>query len=214
MGNENTNDELKKSPVVRFMDLIGELFVLNLVYLLFSLPLVTIGASTTALYAVSMKLVKNEEGPIFQSFLNEFKNNWKKSSQLWGLILVYLIILFSQYIIVINYAAAISNFYMIVLFIEIFAGLLTSAFVFPLMARYENSLKGTIKNAFLIGISHLGTTIKINCMSFGILLISVMYPRIILFTWFLWLFLLLALIAYLNSKMVIAVLESMNKEED
>ena len=48
--------------VWRFMGRVADLFFLTLLWAIGSLPLVTMGASTTALYYVALKMVKNQEG--------------------------------------------------------------------------------------------------------------------------------------------------------
>ena len=50
-----TDKELKQSKLFSVLDVLGNLFVLNLIYILFSLPVITIGASTTAMYSISVQ---------------------------------------------------------------------------------------------------------------------------------------------------------------
>ena len=55
--------------VVRALSKLGDMICLNVMWLVCCIPVVTIGASTTALYTVMLKLVKNEEGYVFRGFL-------------------------------------------------------------------------------------------------------------------------------------------------
>jgi uncharacterized membrane protein YesL len=66
---------------------------LNLLWLVCSLPIVTIGASTTALYYVTLKIAENEEGDITQQFFRSFKANFKQATVLWLILLAVGIVL-------------------------------------------------------------------------------------------------------------------------
>ena len=57
-----------ESPAMRFLTKIGYTIILNTLWFLCSLPVFTIGASTTALYAVMQKLVRDEESGIISAF--------------------------------------------------------------------------------------------------------------------------------------------------
>ena len=66
------------SPLYKFILTFWEIVKLNFFWLLFSLPVVTIGASTTAAFSVGLKMADGSEGYIFKTFLEAFKENWKK----------------------------------------------------------------------------------------------------------------------------------------
>ena len=70
--------DVTDSGIMRVLSKICDIVCLNVLWLVCSLPIITIGASTTALYTVMLKLVKNEEGYIFKGFLHAFKLNLSK----------------------------------------------------------------------------------------------------------------------------------------
>src|SRR5574344_2987040 len=61
----------------------GNIVVLNLCWLLFSLPVITIGASTVAASSMAIKMIDGTEGYIFKGFVKEFGKNWKQGTILW-----------------------------------------------------------------------------------------------------------------------------------
>ena len=63
-----------------FMGKIADLCMLNLLCIICCIPIVTAGASLTALYYVTMKMVRNEEAYIFRSFFRSFKQNFKQAT--------------------------------------------------------------------------------------------------------------------------------------
>ena len=61
--------------------------LLNLLWFVCSLPIVTIGASTTALYYASLKLVRDEDHHIVSQFFRSFRENFKQATVLWLILL-------------------------------------------------------------------------------------------------------------------------------
>ena len=60
---------------------------LNLFWVICSIPIFTIGASTTALYYASLKVLRNEENHVVAMFFRSFKENFKQATQLWLIML-------------------------------------------------------------------------------------------------------------------------------
>ena len=82
-----------ENPFNRFMNRLGDLFILGIFVFVFSLPLITAGASLTAAYDVCMKMHRNEEGPVVSEFLRSFRKNLKESLGGWILLLCILALL-------------------------------------------------------------------------------------------------------------------------
>ncbi|MBQ5867931.1 MAG: YesL family protein, partial [Lachnospiraceae bacterium] len=68
------------NPVWRAMDRMGDLMILNFLFIFFSIPIVTIGASTTALYTMTFKLLDETEGNLVKNYFKAFKNNFKQAT--------------------------------------------------------------------------------------------------------------------------------------
>ena len=62
------------------MGRVADLIMLNVVFLICCLPIVTIGASLTALHYVTLKMARNEESYIIRSFFKSFKQNFKQAT--------------------------------------------------------------------------------------------------------------------------------------
>lgn len=71
------------NPVWRFIGKFFDVMILNLLWVVCSIPIVTMGASTTAVYYVTMKLVRDEDGPTIRSFFKSFKENFKQATIIW-----------------------------------------------------------------------------------------------------------------------------------
>lgn len=193
------NDELSKSKLYKAFETFGNLFALNIIFVVFSLPVITFGASITAMYSVAIKMVKNEEGAIWKSFVSAFKSNFKKATLIWLVLIVAAVVLFGEFLYIISFEGMMVSFYIVVLIVELVLIAFTLPFLFPLCARYENTVFNTIKNAFLLSVSNFGSWLKISLAWFAPIALTVIYPVIFLYTWYLWLFVIFALIAYGTS---------------
>ena len=76
------------NPIMQFISKIFDLIILNLFFLLFSIPIVTMGASLSALYYVCLKLLRGEEPYIWQNFFKAFRQNFKQATVVWVLLLL------------------------------------------------------------------------------------------------------------------------------
>ena len=156
------------NPVWRFIGKLGDLILLNLLWTVCSIPVITIGASTTAVYYVTLKMVRDENDSTVRSFFHSFKDNFKQATAIWAIFLaVGLILAFDIWFFVTgqapvpgiagNLMTAISGG-MAILY------LFTYIYVFPIQARFYNPVKYTIRNAFIMSIRHLFQTVGIVCM--------------------------------------------------
>lgn len=214
---EEIMEEEKNSKLQRGLETFGNIFSLNILFLLFCIPVITIGASLTALYVVMLRIVRKEEGPVFKGFWEAFRRNLKKSTILWLLVLLAFCVLGGEIVYVLNFTGTVVNFYMIVIAVEAVLLALILPFLFPLSARYENTILNTIKNALLLSISNLGAWLKIMIAWMAPVLLSYYYPMLFINTWYLWLFLLFGLIAFGTSHTINRVFEKVSaaqKNED
>ena len=73
--------------IIRILTTLCDFLILNILWLVCSVPVITAGASTTALYSVMFKITKKEEGYIIKSFLKAFRQNFKQSTIIWLLLI-------------------------------------------------------------------------------------------------------------------------------
>ena len=81
------------SPVMGALTTIGDCICLSAMWLVFSLPLITIGASTAAMYAAAYHSIRKKEGGLWRSFWEAFKENFKRSTLIWLVVLVVMALL-------------------------------------------------------------------------------------------------------------------------
>lgn len=146
------------SPLYRFLSRFLDVLKLNFMWLLFSIPVITIGASTVAAMSVSLKMADDEEGYIGRSFLKAFKENWKQGTVLWIITVIasYAIYLDFQ---LFNAVEGNPIMFLIIGILSCFVVVLSLLYAYPLVARYENTLIKTIQNSFEISRRYFGRTL-------------------------------------------------------
>lgn len=169
-------------PVFSTLNKITDLIWLNILWMVCCLPVFTIGASTSALFYITLHMAKKEEGSsITKTFFREFKRNFKQGTAIWLIFLVIGIILASDlYIIVwmfdlpnvIHTVFVCLNFALLVYYI------LTLLYVFPLQCTFENKVKHTIKNAMILSIGHLPQSIVIGFFYFALFFLLYLMPEL------------------------------------
>jgi len=194
------NVEAKKEPFVRrFMDAFGTVFALNICFVIGCLPVITIGASITALYAMCIRIQEDEEETVVSGFIHEFKRSFKQSTLAFLAILLALFVMFFEFLLVKKTTGFISNFYTGVLYVEVVFLALAIPFLFPLIARFNNKVGVSIRNSLILAVSYLGSWIKILVAWVAPIFLSIRYPIIFIYTWYLWLLLIFGIIAYGTS---------------
>lgn len=169
------------NPIWRFVGKFADLMLLNLLWVVCSIPIVTMGASTTAVYYVTLKLVRDEEGYIARSFFKSFKENFKQSTIIWLIMLVMTVVLVVDLRIYLS-SGSLSTFNR-VLSILFFAlsiiFVLVSLYIFPIQSKFINPIKRTFINAFFMSIRHLPYSILMLVSNIGLLYIAIfLVPQI------------------------------------
>lgn len=172
------------STVMQFITKLTYSAYLNILWFICCIPIVTIGASTTALFYVTLKMAKNEEGNITRAFFLSFKNNFKQSTKIWLLLLGAGIILgLDGYIL---YHLRFENIFWTILtaifIVAVIAYTIILMYIFPLTARFDNTILAMFKNSIFIGMRFLFCTVIMAIIYFfmAIVIIRIFTPAIIL----------------------------------
>ena len=164
-----------ENPVMRFLTKIGYTIILNMLWFLCSLPVFTIGASTTALYAVMQKLVRDEESGIISAFFTAFRQNFRQATKVWLVLLGALIFLgVDGYILLhLRHLNAFWTLLTAVWFVLAAACTIVLLYVFPLTARFSNSTFAMIRNSLMTGMHFLLCTVLIASFHFAVFYIII-----------------------------------------
>ena len=160
-------------PVMRLFSAVSDLLLLNFCFMICCVPIFTIGASMSALYAVTLD--KTNEASVISRFFSAFRRNFKQATLAWLLVLAVVIILAVEFYLLSIVEVPFGFLIMVALLIVSFLVIGTTLYLFPLIGHFENTLKNTIKNAALLGVSMFPRTmlmIFIWCFPFWMFLID------------------------------------------
>ncbi len=156
---------------------------LNLLWVLFSLPVVTIGASTTALYSVMIKIKNGTEGKIFRDFWDAFRGNFRQSTVIWLIIAFAAVVFTTDIVYFVNMGGFVGTFLAMIFFGLDVTLLLMSIYIFPLQAVFDNKILTTVKSALFLFVRHFGWTIVLLATHILTVILAWLYWPVI--GWFL-----------------------------
>ncbi|MBQ0000685.1 MAG: YesL family protein [Clostridiales bacterium] len=194
---------------------IVDIFWINILTLICSLPVVTAGAAITAMFYNLVRMADNDEGALTRGFFRVFKENFKKATKIWLVILLLLIVfggnLFLVRIGIMDGYGALETASMAVLCVLLGIILMVSVYIFVLLGRYENTAMKTVKNAALLAVAYLPKSLcMLVILFFPVALMTL--SNYFLYFWFAYG---LAFPAYFISMLMVPILrETEPKEEE
>lgn len=163
-----------------FIEKVSDIFLLNMLWLICCIPVVTAGASTTALFYMTFRYLRKEETYLARGFFKAFKRNYFEATKIWlGILfsagLFYLVIKgLGQRNDLIGMLAISVILFLILIYI------MAGIYIFPLLARFENTALGTVKNAVIISFKELYETVRILLLLAIMAVIMWMYPVLLI----------------------------------
>jgi len=148
------------SPVMRGLSVLANLILLNWLFLLGCVPVVTAGASLTAMHRVVLQIIRGQETSVAHSFFSAFKSNFKQATGMWLIFLALGGVLAADFMLGPQVLSG-SAWYVVLAAAAVLCVLWLMAWIyaFPLQARYENPVARTLKNALVIAAANLPNTI-------------------------------------------------------
>ena len=147
----------KDGKFVKVLNRIADLVGLNLLAILFCIPIITIGASITAVYGCIFRIQEKREGYLTKDFWKLFKECFRSST------IIYLVGVAVVAMLYLDYQIFATASRLDILQVLVVAGGIVVAeiftYAFPMESYFENSLKATVKNALLLGISNIPYTL-------------------------------------------------------
>lgn len=153
------------SKFMRVMNKFADIMFVNILTLICCIPVITIGPALTAMHYVLLKLYRNEDGRLTKSFFKSFKENFLQSLVLGLIYLLIAIILFIDLVYIRN-VENVKLVFEVVTIVAIVLSAFSYVWVFPLQCRYENKIRTTIKNSFMIGALNFTKSIMMILISF------------------------------------------------
>lgn len=171
------------SPIMSTINKVVDCFFLSLLWLVFSIPLVTIGASTTALYYTVNKVIRHDRSSIWKEFWGSFKQNFKQATIVWLILCVLYYILITNCIIMYRvYIAEQGSIAVLILYLlSLIILMLWTSYLFPYIARFTNTTKNIMKISGFLFVRHLLTSLLLVVLfTVALVIIYLFFPAIFL----------------------------------
>ena len=169
------------SALSRFLSKVADLMILNVLFIVTSLPIVTIGASLTALHFVALRYPNDEYESVPRDYLRSFRQNFRQATIAWGVLLLVGAALAAWYVLVTNLTlGAVAQLILLVIWYVLavaFVG--TALYVFPYLSRFEGSTREVFRNARLMSWRHGLTTFVVAVLTATCILVTVFFPQLV-----------------------------------
>lgn len=172
----------------QFFLFMGKLIALNLLWMITCIPVITIGASTTALFYCTLKLHKDKDISAWKFFWKSFRSNFLQSTAIWVLILVAAALLWLERIAIGTMPQGMKQIFTYVLAAAGLFLLLVTLYIFPTIAAFENKLSKLISHTLYFIFRHPGYAVAvtaITCLPMYFTLVDAELFPIYLFVWLL-----------------------------
>lgn len=193
-----------ESKFVQFLAMLGNLVILNLLWLITSLPIITIGASTTAMYSVVFKYADNSDDEVIKPFFRAFASNFKQSTLIWlPMCLVAVLLVIDGYYLISHANDVSTPFLWVPFFVVLLVLMVTTAHVFPQIARYDVDTRTALHNTLLMSLLHLFQTVGIVGLNLLPWILMLFLPELVAYTGIFWVMFGASAIAYFNAKVLL-----------
>lgn len=192
-----------------FMSRVADLMILNIICIICCLPIVTAGASITAMYYVTLKMARNEESYIVKGFFHSFRQNLKQGVIIHLIMLaVGILLAFDLYFSrMMQGQSTVYKVFGYLFMVGIALYLMVLTYIYPVLSKFYNSVKNTFRNSFLMSIRHFPYTLAMMVITVlpVILMFAVTraFPFVLLFYFLLG----FATIAYIHSTFFVKIFD-------
>lgn len=184
------------APIIQAIGKVGEIMMITSLWLVCCLPVFTIGAATAALYRLMFNL-KEDSSTKLSDFFRAFKDNFKKGTLIWLIVLAVVAVLLVLYWLIAWVESDMIRLVLLLMFSALFfVTFIAVVYVFPLIAYFENTVAGTLRNAVAMGMGHLRKSIPACALTMVPLIAYMVSYEFFIRLLFLWLVLAPGAIAY------------------
>lgn len=189
--------------MIAFLRTVADLCISNMLWILCALPLVTAGASTVALYRCTLSIAAGE-GTSMRMFFSAFRSGFRQGSLL-GVLYLAVGADFVLLALMIRNAVpeGVKRFLWPVLVLLFLLWAFSASWLFPLIARYENTTKRTLVNSFVYSLKYMPRTLLMTTLNLLPIAVALLFVQVFVYGF---LFLVLfgfALIAWVNSMLLL-----------
>ena len=177
------------------MEKVGDLLLVNLLFVVCSLPVVTIGASATAMYYV-LGRIRRQEGMVTKDFFRSFRENFRQATLYWGVLLLVALALYWNFRLISGWTGTLYSVMMVSLILVSWFAVSWGSLVFPLLSRFDSTSAVTARNAGILVLAVPLRTLAAAAINSLPVALAVFLPGVFALAAVLWLFCLFSAGAY------------------
>ena len=178
---------------------LGQLIALNLLWMICTIPIITAGASTTALYYCMIKMKKDGECDVWKSYWKSFKQNFGQATLIWIGILMIAGCIWMEWraasVTIEGFGGIVS--YIIIATIVILV--ILTLYIFPVIAAFDNKIGKLFQHAVYFGIKNIGYAILVAIITILPMYCTLLDVKMFPIMLFIWLSCGFSLTAYVNA---------------
>lgn len=187
----------------RFLNKVFDMLVLNFLVLLLCIPVVTAGPAIASMYYIALKEVRDEEGYVVKPFFKFFKKNFKQGLILELIVAAAAAVMTADVYVMYQWTQKESGFLLSLLFALIIGFALvcavTAVYIFPMLAKFDNSVKKLVTNSLVMAIRHLPQSVLMVLIVAGCGVLVYINPISLLFA--------IGLAGYLTSLILVKIFD-------
>ncbi len=198
------------SPFMQLLTRVGDLIIVNVLYLICCVPIVTIGAATAALHKVAQAIVYDTDNGIVKTFFRAFRDNFKQATALWLMMAVFAAAMGCNYLLISGFVAG--TLETVLKGVLVVAGglvLVMASYMFPMMVRYTNTIRELAVNALILAVVKLPRTVGLFLLSCMPLLVMALSLETFLKTLVFWLAIGFGFTAYMSASLLKRVFQEL-----
>ncbi len=198
------------NPFIQFLTKVGDMILANFLFLVCSVPVLTFGASLTALHKVTQDISLDCEAGLFRTFFRAFRENFRQATLCWLVILLFFLGMGCNYLLVVTYLNGIlSLICKVFIFVIVAVMIAVSSYLYPLLVRYDNTVKEHALNAGILTIVKLPRTLLMVFVNLLPLFIAYFSMQTFFSTLVFWLTIGFAFSSYITSTLLLPVFREM-----
>lgn len=155
------------NPVMRFLTKLFDVMYLSILWVLFSMPIITIGASTTAMYYTSVKVIRRDRGYVFKEFFKSFKMNFVQATIGWVIVVGGTVLFYSNMKFAYGLEGDMGTLLTVLYaFMGVFI-LGCGAYLFPVLSRFTMKMGQLFKTSVFLFFKHFPRSVMMLVVIFA-----------------------------------------------
>ncbi len=188
------------SPLMQMLTRIGDMILLNVLFLICCIPVITAGASIAAMHKMLQEIVYDVDSSTVKGFFRAFRANFKQATVVWLVMLLVILSLGCDALLIITFFSGSEAVKWMLILLAVLAVLVccVAAYIIPLLVRYENTLREHLMNACVLSIIKLPRTIGLVLLNLMPLILLALSLNAFIQTLIFWVFIGFAFTTYME----------------